>query len=309
MLLSIAVFGVALAGETWIGGGVGAAAGVFPGFQDINAQVELDARFEAGRVFGRFDVDFNTYYVAGETSFLLPPEWAMIQVGREGPFARAGVFNPNIGLEDWDIRNNYLPSFSQMFNYASAGRVLGGELGFHFGDGSEVAAFVGSDMDWDDYDISSPTLITGAWVSAEKDLFSTWSGVVLYPMDSYYGLFAAIEVYPHDLVWVTLDGGVGFSESSPYAGGQLVVNVLPEAIVTPVARGEAFYDPDDALGLGLKGTASVGARSYPNDWLTLQVEGKALFGDDTNPGVHPGVYVSAWAHRADPGIYGMPEPE
>lgn len=115
----------------------------------------------------------------------------------------------------------------------------------------------------------------------------------------------ALELYPHDLVWVTFDGGAGLVEGTPWAGGGVILNVLPEATVVPSARVEGVYDPDGVLGAPVKGTASVALRAYPTDFITLQLEGKALLADE----VSPGVYAAVWFNRPDMPYYDLPSAE
>jgi hypothetical protein len=228
----------------------------------------------------------------------------MAQVAMGDARVRGGVLNPNMGLEDWDEWNNYLPTFSLMFDGASPGRVLGGEAAWALGDSGQAFAFGGADLDFAGRGTMTP--LGGGGAFYEADSWATWSGVAVYPADEYWGVFAAVDCYPLDALWLSIDGGAGTSAGEPYAGGQLVVNVLPEAMVAPVARGELIYDPGGAA-LGLPdGTASAGARVAPLEGLQVALEVKAVFADGETT---PGAYLSVQLFEPEPGPYTALEEE
>lgn len=299
----------ALAGEVsgWVGGAVGAQAG-WQGSAQTTLQAELDASFTTEMLYGRLDLDvWVDPFIPGMSQ--APPEAAYLQIGGDGPRAKIGVMSPNMSLESWDFWDNYLPTFSTNFNGATLGRIAGADLGTTLGNGVEVYVFGGDDLDWNmGYEgfkpngYATPAWVVGAGVDTEQDAFSTWSGVAAYPTESFYAAYLALEVYPHELVWVTLDSSAGLSAGAPFASGQLLVSVMPEATVVPVLRGEYLFDPDgEALGgaeAGLPdGAISLGAHAWPLDWLNVQAEAKASFFDGE---VSPGVFVSVAAVRAEP---------
>lgn len=305
-----------LAGDpaVWVGGAGSAQLGYQKsGLAGTEVQAELDARVEQGPFYFRADLDFTLGLDGGAHPVMFPPEWLMIQYSPGAVRLRAGVVNPNIGLEDWDPWNNYLPTFSILFNGASPGRVLGGEVAYQVGN-AEVFAFGGADMDFVASDVFIPELtpIAGLGVWAEGESLATWSGLALYPTESYYGAFAAVEYYPLDQLWVSLDGGLGLSAGEPFAGAQLVVNVMPEAVVAPVARVEGVYDPGGvALGgadAGVaKGTFSLGARLQALASLSVMAEGKlTLWGSGL---VDPGVFIRVTGFRPEPPTYTALTPE
>lgn len=299
----------AMAGEAsgWVGGAVGAVGGWQDGAQ-TTLQAELDASFTTDLLYGRLDLDVWVDPLAPGLA-QVPPEYAYLQVGREGPRAMVGVVNPNMSFEYWDPWDNYLPTFSTFFNGATPGRILGADLGYTLENGTDFFVFGGHDLDWnigyDGFQVSGmtdPALAVGGGVASEQELWATWSGVAAYPTLDFYAAYVALELYPHDLVWVTLDGGAGLSAGAPFAGGQLMVSVMPEATVVPVVRGEYLFDPDGAALGGAEygipdGTASVGAHAWPLDWLNVQAEAKATFWDGE---VSPGVFVAVAAVRAEP---------
>jgi hypothetical protein len=139
-------------------------------------------------------------------------------------------------------------------------------------------------------------------VTSDNDAWSTYSGVMIYPTEGYYAAQLEGEIYPADALSVALDGGVGLFQGAPFAGGQLVVNILPDGMVTPVVRGEYMWDPDGAaLGGAAYGvpdaTASVGVRVAPLDVLRFELEGKATFIGGTTV---PGVFLGITLHRPEP---------
>ncbi|MFZ5475921.1 MAG: hypothetical protein ACOZNI_04025 [Myxococcota bacterium] len=314
----------AFAGDTtiWYGGAVstGASLDRDPGLGVLPFQVEADARLETGPIYARVDLnvfpmmttgsdvvgweDVDGVRVLGLESEpgvadpTLLPEWAMVQVGTEQYKVRVGVTNPNFGLEDWDTWNNYLPTFSTHFNAATPGRILGAEPAMQFDDGTEIFAFGGYDLDFGE-------VAAGAGIWTEQDSWSTWSGVASYPALGMHEVIVAAEVYPFEVLWISVDGVVGVMGREPFAGGQVVFNIAPEQVVTPVVRLEGLLDPTGALG-GYEGgvpdaTASVGLRAHPTEFSQIAVEGKmTTFGPGFTEG---GLVVRLDFFTPAPGTY------
>lgn len=311
MLLTLTLLlAPAQAADLWFGGSLDAALDLSPGSLSVPTMGEVDFRMQQGKVFVRVDVDLWTDLASPSLLQPYPPEWAMVQVGTEGPIVRAGIHNPNIGLEDWDYRNNYMPTYSNYFNGASPGRLLGAEFAWHFENDAEVFVWGGSDMDfgWSEGEVlPEPYWTAGVGVSAEAEMWSTWTGFVTYPQDGFYALFYSGEVYPHNLVTVALDGGAGVSAGSPFAGGQLVVVGMPEATVNPTVRGEVNLDPDLALGsfadTGVyRSAVSAGGKVTIRDWLQVMAEGKLMW-SAKEAQMSPGVFVALNVFRPEPGYY------
>jgi hypothetical protein len=303
----------ARAADVWLGGAVSAGVEVNDDVVTVPLQAEGDVRAEWDHVYVRLDADVHLQPVDNQEVITQPytVEWAMVQIGAgEDPYRlRLGITNPNVMLEDWDAWNNYLPTFSLMFNAASPGRLLGGEVVLHRPDGTEIFAWGGLDLDFYGYPpVSSDTVVVptiGAGVSTEQDTFGTWTGVAWWPSDAFGGLFGCLELYHLDPVWFTIDGSVGVSGDAPFAGGSFLVNVLPEAIVSGVARFEGVIDPgDEALGGAfdgvLDGTASLGTRIQPLPELLFQLEVKALVDSGE---VSPGVAALVTLYRPEPPTY------
>jgi hypothetical protein len=263
---------------------------------------EIDLRIGWRKAVFRLDLDVNIDPFTGEVSYP-GPEWAMIQVGGPKVRGRFGIINPQIGLEDWDRWNNYLPTWSVMFNGATPGRILGAEVAGTVGD-FEVFGFVGDDVD---FAAPDPSLVMGVGISGERDTWATWSGVVGYPLDGYYAGFFGFDFYPAEEFWFSIDGGAGVSGTSPFFGGQVVLNPFPEEVVQPVVRGEYVFDPDGAAlggseyGIPLA-TASVGLRSQPLENMSIMVEGKATVWPE---GLSPGIFVSLDFFRPEPSAYAV----
>lgn len=301
--------------DTWVGGGVGVVASVTgaetPGTEaTLVTQPELDARFAWGPLYGRLDLDLQWDPRTNERLTPDPPEWAMLQIGRDRYFARVGVTNPNIGLEDWDAWNNYLPSYSVFFDGASPGRLLGLEPGMKLNDDTEVFVWGGYDLDFaEEVELGSfDAYEFGVGVASEHEAWSTWTGIAAYPGSKYYGLFGALELYPHEDLTVALDGGAGLSDGSLFTGAQLVLNAFPDEVIGPVARLEGVYDKDEALG-GAEGgiptvTASAGFHFVPDDYAKLLVEGKiSRLGDEAVSGVWVSFSVTRPAPPAYEAVY------
>lgn len=279
----------------------------------VTTQVELDGAIGWGWGHARVDLDahFDLNALDGGEVFTYPspwPEWGMVQLGREAVHVRAGLLNPDIGLEDWDPWVNYAPTYSTTFVYAGAGRFLGLEPSYTTTGGVDLFAFGGYDVDWESFG-------GGLGVATLQDAYSTWSGVVVYP--SFLGDYCpdgeaclnavaavAVEVYPADPVWVALDSATGIRDTGFYSSNQLVVNVIPEAVVNPFVRGEFLLDPDGVLGAP-DATASLGARTDAIEWLRVALELKAtIAGDVTDLG---GALVIA-AHVPEPSPYSYQDP-
>lgn len=286
--------GAALAADVWIGGGASAGVAyeggaIAPMATSTVSQVELDATLDADRLSAAAEIDVHIDPAAPAWDDQIPVEALWVQYTGENGYFKAGISTPDIGLEGWDDWENYLPSLSATFDGAAVGRVLGVELGKPLDEGGQVFVFGGADLDW-----SSP--YEGAWeptggigYSSEQEAWATWSGVYMRPGLEQYGLLAAIEIYPHEKVWVSVDGTASLLDTAPFVSGQLVVNILPDTLVTPVVRVEGIYDPKDAVGAGYDMSASVGARVQPVDWARVNLEGKAYVGGGT---VSPAAYLT-----------------
>ena len=118
------------------------------GLIESTTQVEGDVRFEKDDLYLRADVDVTLDTLGGVTPTMYPPEWAMVQYAPGSLRLRLSVTSPNFNVEDWDAWNNYLPTFSVMFNGASPGRLLGGQVGWALDDATEVFAYGGLDLDY-----------------------------------------------------------------------------------------------------------------------------------------------------------------
>ncbi len=285
LLLLPAAFAADL--DFWYGGALSSVSG-YQGSPYMMIQAEGDIRLAYGALFAAVDLDyhFDPFLTDSQGNLVpiaetYPPEAAYLQLGRKTWFVRGGIQSPAIGLEGWDEWNNYLPTFSLMFNGAYMGRMLGASAGRYLADGTELSVFGGVDLDWS---YTEYTPVTGASIATEQDAFSTWSGVVAYPTEDYYMGVLALELYPADFLSVAIDGGGGMAESSPFAGGELVVALLPEFVVHPAVRGEYVWDPDGYLGVPMA-SASVGAKVDCASWMQVGVEGKMSFGaGDPVPG-------------------------
>ncbi len=290
--------GIGLAADVWVGGGVSGGVTFDPaGLSYPPAQAEIDLRVATDLLYLQVDADVHfDLNVPGVAAYPLPPEWASLQIGRETYHLKVGVNNPAIGVQAWDEWDNYLPTVSQSWAFQPA-QIVGLEPGMTFEDGGEVFVWGGYDLAW-----FAPNV--GAGYASEQDAWSTWSGVYAYPTldcgtatpGTYVGAVGAFEVYPSDALWLTVDGTGGLACGTQFVSGQLIVNVVPEAIVAPAARIEATYDPD-AFGTGNNWAVSVGARSFPVDWLWVAVEGKAMFVGDT---MTPSVTLMVGARRPEP---------
>lgn len=318
--------------ETWFGGSVSGGVQAWPlGSGALYAgpfspQVEADFRLGSDLIFLRVDLDAHIGRTgsADELSWGLvspiPPEWAMLQIGREKYHLRLGVTNPNIGLQQWDEWQNYLPSYSIMWA-AQPSQIAGIEPGISFEDGTDVYLYSGYDLGWGGY--AGPArhalgLTAGAGVVHSADSWYLSLAAGAYPLGgidsvelkepawggAYYHGYGTFEYYPLDALTLSLDGGGGVMTGSSFAGGQFQVVVLPETIVSPTARFEALYDPADALGDGRQWSAGAGVKVTPCEFVVLQVEGKA---DGYTADYGGGVGLSAVAllsiFRPEPDVY------
>lgn len=289
---------VGWAADVWVGGGASGGITVDPaGVSFPLAQGEVDFRVATDLLYFQLDADLHIDpNVPGVARYPTPPEWASLQIGRETYHLKVGVNNPAIGVQAWDEWDNYLPTYSQSWQFQPS-QIVGLEPGMTLSDGSEVFVWGGFDLGW-----NAPNV--GGGYASEQDAWSTWSGVYAYPSldcgtgtsGTYLGAVGAFEVYPADALWLTADGTGGMACGSGFASGQLIVNVLPEAIVAPAARVEATYDPDAFL-TGNNWAVSVGARSFPVDWLYVAVEGKAMF---VGPTMTPSATLMVGARRPEP---------
>ncbi len=303
--------------ELWVGGGISGGiatsqSGGLTSADSTTTQAELDGAIGWGWGHARVDLDLHfdpTLGADGVGVYPSPwPEWAMVQLGREKYHLRLGIFNPNIGLEDWDPWVNYAPTYSTNFIYAGAGRFLGGEASMTTDGGVDLFAFGGYDVDWE-------AVGGGVGIATSQDAFSTWSGLFVYPEFTtgcpggaakclYAGAAIAFEFYPASFLTIDIDTVSGIRDSSVFTSEQLVVNVIPEAVVNPFLRAELAIDPDGVLGAP-DGTASVGATSDMTDWLRVALEGKAMFaGGATDLG---GALVIS-AHVPEPIPYSYQDP-
>lgn len=304
--------------EVWIGGGlsggvVTSQSGGLTSADPTTTQAEVDAMIGWGWGHARVDLDLHfdpTAGVDGIGVYPSPwPEWAMVQLGREKYHLRLGVFNPDIGLEDWDPWVNYAPTYSSNFIYAGPGRFVGGEASLTTDGGVDLFAFGGYDVDWQ-------TPGGGVGIATAQDAFATWSGLFVYPDYSdgssgcaaddsctWVGAAIAFEFYPASFLTVDIDTITGV-RGGFFSSEQVVLNVIPEAVVNPFVRGELVIDPDEVLGAP-DATASIGATSDMLDWLRVAVEGKAMFaGGATDLG---GALVIS-AHAPEPSPYSYQDP-
>ncbi|MEQ1567814.1 MAG: hypothetical protein ABMA64_19395 [Myxococcota bacterium] len=314
--------------ETFVGG---AAAAGFTAFTEsgvasadaVTTQVEADGIVGWGWGHARLDLDLHfdpnaigvdggevVTYPSRVGGFPLWPEWAMVQLGREKYHARFGVYNPNVGVEDWEPWNNYAPTYSTNFTYVGSGRFAGTDVGLSTESGYDLFAFGGWDIDWSSFG-------GGVGVATEQDAFSTWSGILVYPEftgggcpggeDTCLNAFGQLsfEVYPADPVWVLIEAFPGVKGGAFYTSTQLVVNVIPEAVVNPFARAEILIDPDQVTGAPGH-TASLGVRTDTPEFLRGMLEAKAVFlpGGATDLGVA----VTVAVHRPEPDAYSFTDP-
>lgn len=281
----------ASAGDFWAGGGV-AGRGFFTPTSGYlgSAEAEAAALYNSDVIGARVDIDFTAFYAPEFAVSEAPPdvavinivrpEWAMIEAHGESWAARGGIVNAAFGLEDWDDWVLYLPTHGQYFA-SSPGRMAGGEAAYMMESGLTLTVGGGYDMDFE-----SP--IVEANVNYEADSWGTWSGVAVYPeLDTYEAVIGA-EAYPHEALTLALGGMGGLAGESPFVLGSLYAVVLPEGIVSPTARFEGAFDPDEYTGAA-DWNVGLGGAVKPVDWAKLLVEVKISGVSDA---VEPGAYFS-----------------
>jgi len=292
------------------------------------AQTELNFRLGSGPFYFRLDLDMQmASFDPDQTALGLPewavltngiklgpPEYAMLQIGREDYMARLGIITHQIGLEDWDSWATYFPSRSTLFNVLP-GRMLGVEPAIVVGEGYEIFAFGGLDLDYDLPDARA--WVAGAGLTTLQEVWGTWSGVAAFPTLDYYVAATANEFYPMDELSFAVDGAVGLvgngdgGEFKQFFGADLVVNVLPAEVLQPSFRVQAFGDPDDAYANfyfeqpSVSASAALTARLF-DGWFKVSVEGKASKIADE---IVPGLFTMASLHRPEPPPFSAKEEE
>jgi len=273
----------ALAGdvESWFGGqvttGLQEQQGVGPG--TILSQAEFDARASTGPLYFRLDLDyhFDPFNFAGSNpdykltpAFPLPPEEALVQVGSKYHL-RLGVTNADMGIQGWDEKDNYLPSYSSIWALQN-GQNLGAEPGISFDDGTNLFVFGG-------YDLGYLMPGFGGGVSTGQDSWGTYSGFFYRPADQFGMLLTANEIYPADWLTLTLELDAGPAGKGFYGGGEFIATVqggdspiggavrVDEQWMNDAAV-KAVEDPMDATAV------SAAANLNPTDTLHLALEGK-----------------------------------
>ncbi len=272
MWLCLASWASAEEPSSWVGAGV--TSGVTADSEGVlaypSSQLELNARLDADSWSVRLDLDVHFDPAApGEgPAYPLPPEVAQLQIGQDRFRVRGGVNNPNVGIQEWDERDNYLPGFSQGWEL-QIGQNIGVEPGIVLEDGTEFFSYVGHDLAWG-------VLAAGAGVATEQDTFGTWSGVHVLPDLRYAALFSANEVYPADQLWLTFEVDAGVVGSDLFFGGQVVANLWPESTWGAAVRLDAQPAPEsveEALGVELDPfVASIAGRVDPTDWFHAAIE-------------------------------------
>ncbi|MGK3988945.1 hypothetical protein WME99_38230 [Sorangium sp. So ce136] len=313
-----------------MGGGTSVVAGVHrdpPGTHrlDAFAQAEVGLRIASDSLYFRLDLDMQAAsaplglpafglpaFVYPEWSLpapelkIGPPEWAMLQIGREDYHLRLGVITHAIGIEDWDNWVNYFPTFSTMISTVP-GRMLGVEPGLVLGEGYEVNVFGGLDLD-----VNAPTF--GAGLTTMQALWSTWSGVAFYPTIDFYSAVVALELYPAEALTVSIDGSVGLvglpdeagaTKLKPWVGGEFIANILPKVAIHPLVRVQGLHEPGGALSAFLFApqpslSASAGLTYAPFDELKISLEGKASRVEDD---ILPGLFALVALRRPEPPPY------
>lgn len=275
--------------ETWMGGMVTTgldvvAAGGEVSPSTILSQAEADLRVASGDWFFRVDLDyhFDPVSLTGDNEgytlaphYPLPPEYALVQYGKKFHI-RAGVTNPDFGMQEWDEANNYLPTYTGAWSFAN-GQNLGIEPGITFDDGTDLFAWGGYDLAW-----FSPQV--GLGVQTEQDLFGLWSGAFYMPALGYAGLISAQELYLTDWLWLSSEIDLGAAGGGILAGGELSAVVLPDGVAGGAVRFEELY-ADDELTTALETTApqhvlSAALSADPTEWAHVALEGKQSFPGD-----------------------------
>lgn len=289
--------------ETWFG----AVAEVTGGYVDFDdegtalsgTQIEGAFLLTAGRLTIDVQLDVFLDTVEGEVIEQPPadwaatryvrPEYAQVELDLDGPFIRGGVVNTGFGLEDWDLWNNRLPTYSNFYEMLSPGRLLGGEVGLAFGDANEITLHGGYDLDWE-------AARTGFAVGYETETWSTWSGVAAYPSIDLYHLILGGEIMAHELLTIAYDGSAGVSDGSPFVVADLTFVAMPDAMIAPALRVEGTIDPDGATETP-DASVGLGATAWPLEWLRVAVEVNADFAGDE---VVPGVFGALSLHTPGP---------
>ena len=296
--------------ETYFAGHVGTGLqydGAVGAFGTVLSQAEFDFRGGTGDWFFRVDLDyhFDAYYFESGLNdgynlaphYPLPPEWAVVQWKPSSIYLRAGVTNPDMGIQEWDERDNYLPTYTSGWGMQNA-QNLGGEVGWEFGDGTDLFAWGGWDMAWQ-------VGAFGLGVQTELDFFGTWTGAFYMPALQYFGVWTANEIYPATALWLTLELNGGLVGSTPFFGGQVMANLFPDAVIGGAVRGEAqlvYPDEVEALLGDLPEYGVSGALRADLIPLTrLMLEAKESWpGDGGSPYFTGTLYVSV--------MWGDPEP-
>lgn len=274
--------------ETFVGGNVitgaqyvqGPSGAEGTGVGTIQSQVEFDLRLATGPLFVRLDLDYHVdpWFFGKENAdytlvpgYPLPPEFAFVQLGHKY-HVRMGVTSPNFGMQVWDEKDNYLPTFSSGWTVQN-GQCLGLEAGMYLGDdtATEVFAFGGYDMAW-----FAP--VFGAGVSSAQDMWGTWTGLFVLPTYPYAMFHTGNEVYPLDAMYVSTELNVGYADGDIIGGGQIVLDILPESVVGFDVRADKQFFTDKAatlLEVDVPSFALSGAvRVDPVDFFHVALEGK-----------------------------------
>lgn len=280
--------GAALAGdvETWVGGRASTGVGVdsVEGVSTLLSQVELDATVDGDAWHVKLDLDYHFVPINLShpdtnapfepiPAYPLPPEEASLSLGSGAPQIALGVTNPNLGMPEWDEGDNYLASYPNSWDLSN-GQNLGAIPSWNFENGLQIFVFGGWDMGW-----YSPEV--GAGWDFEGDSYGTWTGGFYLPMLQHGMFYWTNELYPADALWIDLDVDAGLSGGGPVAGGDVIVNVLPEGVVATALRVEGQYTSDAAADWQLTELevtpmdplrVTLGARTDPTDWLHLAVD-------------------------------------
>jgi hypothetical protein len=274
--------------ETWAGGlaitGVQEVQG--EGFGTILSQVEFDFRAASGPVFFRLDLDyhFDPYFFGVEGQdyqlaphYPLPPEYGLVQLGTKYHL-RAGVTNPDMGMQEWDENLNYFASYSSAWALSN-GQNLGLEPGITFDDGTNLFVFGGYDMGW-------LTPAFGGGFQTEQDLWGTWSGVAVFPhyvfddagdATPYVFAVTADELYPADAVWLSLELDLGVANGGTAGGGQFMASLFPDGMVGGAIRIDKQFQDDafnEAIATMDDFAVSAVLLADPIEALDFKLEGK-----------------------------------
>lgn len=250
------------------------------GYGTILSQVEFDAWFHNDLFEFRLDLDFHVdpiYFVDGANEdftlsphYPIPPEYAQLQIGRQKYRLRLGVTNPNIGLQEWDERDNYLVTYSGGWDF-QPGQNLGVEPGVMFDDGTEIFAWAGYDLSW-----FTPS--GGVGFATDQDDFSTWTGVDYMPDLRYLQLVSANSVYPTDWLALVFEVNAGLVETDPVGGGEITAAFLSEDPINFAVRVDhqrITPAASEILAISPAQTAvAATVNVMPLWWLQTRFEGK-----------------------------------